>query len=555
MHNPWEALDNRAVALVRVSSHRQKDNTSHETQEKEIREYCDSKGLDLVDVVRITESAKDSETRVQYMRAMDDVRRRKILHIIFYMYDRETRNLTDNERNENLVKEGKLVIHYAREGKALFRGSPDSDFFMRDISAVTNKHFTRNLRAKMKDAMRQKAESGWFPGNHPPLGYVHKRRIDDEGKEIKRGTIIVPDPDPKKVRQVQREFELRAEGHSYSVIKEKIVSEGFIPAYRLYQYREAAIERRLKNPFYAGRIIWDGKEYKGKHELIIPPDLLERVQESFMGSRRATRVADEFTSFAGTFRCVECGCAIVYDPKRKVIQSTGQIKMFHYYHCANTRGGHTSLKGMNVTYEEIWRQCDSIVQAVAIPAALASEVAHALNAEHSKDYHEARRLLDACRASQSALEAKEDAAYDNLESGILDELGYRRQIQRLREQRAELRKTEEHLQRALKGAYRMTAETILELATRAETLWKTRKPSERRAFIEKLCSNQGLRGKVLEFQLRRPFKILNQMKLGGWRPHVDEFRTYCLGLSSANLLESLPKLQGETSNHGDDWHH
>ena len=178
--------NNLAIAFLRVSSHRQKDNTSHETQEKEIRHYCRDKNFDLVNIVRIVESAKRSEERKQYNRARSEALMSGVVHFLFYIYDRETRNLTDNEQNENLVRDGRIIIHYVNEKKVLHQYSPDTDFFMRDIQAATNKQFLRNLSTKVRAAHRNKSENGWYPFNHPPLGYAHQRIKDESGRELKR---------------------------------------------------------------------------------------------------------------------------------------------------------------------------------------------------------------------------------------------------------------------------------------------------------------------------------------------------------------------------------
>jgi hypothetical protein len=91
-----------AVAILRVSSTKQTDGgISHQVQEERCREYCEKMGLILVEQFVITESAKDSQERTKYHNAMDFVKKRKIGNVVFYMADREGRNLTDIER-ENL---------------------------------------------------------------------------------------------------------------------------------------------------------------------------------------------------------------------------------------------------------------------------------------------------------------------------------------------------------------------------------------------------------------------------------------------------------------------
>ena len=68
-----------------------------------------------------------------------------IRNVVFYTYDREGRNLTDGERNEKLIREGRLALHYAEDHKVIDQYSPDADFFTRDILTVANKHFSRAL--------------------------------------------------------------------------------------------------------------------------------------------------------------------------------------------------------------------------------------------------------------------------------------------------------------------------------------------------------------------------------------------------------------------------
>ncbi len=96
----WLTKNNKAMAFLRVSSHKQKDGTSHETQENRITEYCATLNLKIVETVRLVESAKDSKRRREYNAAIQRAIKNGIRHLIFFIYDRESRNLTDNEVNE-----------------------------------------------------------------------------------------------------------------------------------------------------------------------------------------------------------------------------------------------------------------------------------------------------------------------------------------------------------------------------------------------------------------------------------------------------------------------
>lgn len=525
----WRNQNPSAVAFIRVSSHRQRDNTSHETQEQEIALYCAEHGLELVKTVRMVESAKDSQKRTQYRHGLQWALKHKVRHVLFYIFDRETRNLTDNERNENLVRSGQIVLHYVKEGRVYHAGSSDSDFFLRDVQAVTNKQFIRQLRTKVIDAMRTKAESGWYPGNQPPLGYVHEKMRDAEGRELKRGTVIAVDPIERNVRQVQREFELRAAGHSAEQIRNIIIREGFISAGDIRKYHRSAIEHRLRNPFYSGEFEWQGERYKGKHPLIIPPRILDQVARSLgRGAGYQRRSGGEFGIFGGGWMtCAEpaCGCNIVYDPKTKP-RKDQPPKVFHYYHCTNGRRVHVTMRGMTIQEDQIWEQFAAAVDSISITERLAKEVADALNETHAKVRAARKREIFNYREGLNALEREEDLAYQDMRRGILDEGMYRRQIERIRGERRNFTDLLEGANSALDGAYLETAQSILELAKDAKSLWFSREPQERLEFLKLILSNPKLEGLNVRYELKKPFGTLSKMKVcEDWRLLVDAFRT------------------------------
>lgn len=196
----------RALGIVRRSSVGQKDNTSAETQERQIREYVQRHGLDLIKIEPIIETAYKSEERKKYQALMQFAQSQGIKHILFYIGSREARNLTDNEANEKLIKSEKIIIHHVSDGKVYWKGSPDSDFLNRDLIAAVNKHQSRENGTKMKAAYKTKAEDGWWPYRHTPLGYVHHKDKDAYGNPIKGTAKLAVDPDARLVRLVQQEF-------------------------------------------------------------------------------------------------------------------------------------------------------------------------------------------------------------------------------------------------------------------------------------------------------------------------------------------------------------
>lgn len=522
MNPEWWDKDNRIVVILRVSSHRQSENSSHETQLEEIKIYCAANGLQIERVFKLTESAKESEDRRQYREANRWTDKQRIKHQAFYMFDRESRNLTDNESNERAVREGRRIIHYVRDRKVIHRGSSDSDFLIRDFQAVTNKHFIRNLSAKVNDAMRAKAEDGWFPGNRPPLGYIHQHVKGADGRTKKRGTIIVPDTNTQRIKLVQREFELRAARHTLVQIRETIIREKLINGIEVPHYHVSTIDRRLRNKFYRGQFDWQGIEYQGAHELIIPQNVLDQVDESLGLKARYTKKQQQGIFGGGWLKCGECGCHVLYDPKTKTIKSTGEIKTYHLYHCTNGKGVHQNMKGLNVKEELIWQGLTTAVDEITISKELAEQIADALNKTHQRACDAVRREIAGFTRALDEIEFRRNKLVDLMMDETLSKEEYRTQVTRLDQERKRLTTILEKAQLSFNGAYLKTAQDVLELATRAKSLWIDRTPSERKMFLERVVSNPMLEGSRVRYELRKPFAVLAGMaRSEDWRPLRD----------------------------------
>ncbi len=518
----WLGRSNEAIAILRVSSHRQKDNTSHAVQAKAVREYAEEYGLKLVRVTPIVESAKDAEDRTKYQSEIQCALKQKVRHILFYMTDRECRNFTDMERNQKLVKNDEIVLHYVKERKRLWKKSPQSDFMLRQFQALQDKQLSAIISEKVSDAMRRKAEDGWYPLNHLPLGYAHLKSRDDYGRERKRGTIIARDPIERNVRQVRREFELRTAGLTFQEIRDQVLSEGLVEPRRIKSYRANSVEKRIKNKFYFGYFDWDGIEYQGRHELIIPTSVLMKVKSTF-GQRFSSRLRKQDDGmFSHWIRCGDpaCGCKVIYDPKTKKIQGTGATKTFRYYHCTNGRRVHQ--RQINISEGTILIEIERKLEQMTITRQRAEEISRALNEANTRANATVRKQIGVYQSRIEETERQEDEAYQDHKRGLLDEEGFFRQRDRVRAERRRLTSLLEEAQIALNGAFRETAESILELAIDARSLWKTRSAQEQRWFLERVLSNPVLNGSTLELCFRKPFGTLAEMGSNGdWRARVD----------------------------------
>lgn len=430
------AKDKLAIGIVRVSSLGQKDNNSESFQTNEIREYAIRKNLKLNYLFCIVESAKSSEDRKVFNCIDQWATKHQIKHRIFYKPDREARNLTDIEQMIVRVRKKEIVVHYALENTSFDHKILPSDILMRNMRAVFDSHYSTDLGHKIEAGQKAKAESGHFPGCNTPLGYEHRRTKSKSGFDKARGTYLAQSSNPKEVEQVQREFFHRGiNGLSYEAIREKIIEEGFIHEDEIHKYRASSIERRLKNKLYRGLFDWCGVEYKGVHELIIPQDIVAKVQLT-QGLRGQYKKETKGIFPNGWLKCADvgCGCHIVCDPKTKLIKSTGETKTYNYYHCTNGKGIHSSLRGMNVSETKIWEQLEGAVDAITIEEDWAKQLMTALNESRVKLQKAIKGDIENYKHALGLLREKENRAYDRYDSGEIDKNTYNDQRKRIHDE-------------------------------------------------------------------------------------------------------------------------
>lgn len=507
-------MNKNAISVIRISSGRQSDGLSPDIQKDSIRGYCKRLGLIIEKEFNIIESAKSSKDRTKYKEAIRYAEKNRIGNIVFYMFDRESRNFTDLEENEDKVLKGIFNIHYVKENSILHRDSPDSDFLTRSFSGIMARQFIRNLKTKVSEGMNKKAENGWYPSNNPPLGYALQKPIDPEtGKVKSRGSTIIPDPNMNNQKIVLREFELRAQGLSFDRIREQIVSENLIPPKKLKSYTATAIHKRLKHPFYRGDFIWQLRQYKGKHEVFVPRDLLTKVDQS-LGLRGCTikRENSDYTTLTGGWLKCICGCHVVYDPKKKLIRSTNETKTYHLYHCTNGKKVHASMRGMNVTNDQIWIQLGSALDDISIPPELAKDISQALNQIETKAHATTKKQIELFKQEEVALQIKEDKLLNMRLDGEIDQELFESKLKRIRADRKSITDQIEVLQLSLTSAVIETVQSVLELARNAKLLWISQSPAEKKKVLDMILSNPILDGSNIRYDLKKPFRILKEMK-------------------------------------------
>lgn len=508
------------IIINRVSDAHQKEGYSLDVQEREGQRYADEKGFQVIRTFSFQETASKVHQRkkfdeiVAFIASYTNGKKTKTLAVIAEKHDRLYRNHSNKAQLQVFVETGKIEIHLYKERKTITKDSPPSDFLVDDMMTSVNAFTSRNIGRETKKGLLGKAREGWFPGI-APFGYknVHPQNRDDKNR--RRGII---EPQPWGPVLVKRMYELRNQGHSLDRLREIVMEEGLVPAGRCATFHKSTVEKMLKSPFYMGEFNFAGERHQGKHDPMVSTALWRSVQETFRSKTTPNyRVRHKSGSLSGFMKCV-CGCQITYDPKTK---AAGQH--YDYYRCANGKMAHEKLT--YVLEERLYQGFQPALQSIQIPEDQAKDIVDALNRTELKARDAHRRHLEAMKAHLQSVENSEDGLYDDFRKGVLDEAGYKRQLERVRRERNALAEAIMKADQEITGAILVTAKKILELAQKAPTLYLRATPQERRALLNQILSNPILDGVNVRYELKKPFRIISEMASSSIRGGlIDEFR-------------------------------
>jgi len=297
----------QAVIYARVSSKDQeKEGYSIPAQLKLLKEYAHNRNFAIVREFKDVETAKITG-RKQFGEMVRFFRHDKRCRTLLV---EKTDRLYRNFRDCVTLEELDIEIHLPKEGQIVSKDAKSQAKLVHGIMVVIARNHSENLREEVRKGMREKAQQGIYP-TRPPFGYRNNK--------LER-TIEV---NPVKAPIVERMFELYATGrHSLASLRDAIRTETgeHIP--------KSYLERLLKNPFYTGLLVWEGKTYQGKHRPLVSGGLFDRVRQVFQGHNRPKYRKHEF-AFSGLLRCAYDECSVTAEIKKE---------KYIYYHCTGYRG-------------------------------------------------------------------------------------------------------------------------------------------------------------------------------------------------------------------------
>ena len=464
-----------SVSYARVSSKDQeREGYSIPAQRKTLMEYAPRTGFRIVREFVDVETAKCAG-REQFGEMVAFLRQNpQCRTVIVEKTDRLYRNFRDYLALEDLGVE----IHLAKEGQIINKDSKSQAKFMHGIQVLMARNYIDNLREEVCKGMREKAEQGIYP-SRPPLGYRNNK--------LER-TIEV---DSEKAPIARKIFELYATGtHSLSSLGKAIAVEfGRVHA-------KGHLQKTLKNPFYTGLFIWEGKTYKGTHTPLVSSQLFQQVQDVFQGHHRPKYGKHQF-AFSGMLHCAYDKCRITAEIKKN---------RYTYYRCTGYRG---PCELPYFREEEIGDRLGKILKDIHIPDRVLAQLETSLLSD--KGNAEAIRKQQGERLQQrlASVRNRIDQAYtDKLDGKISEELWTRKAI--------EWQTEEQQVLLALQGFEQSQPDRILngirilELANKAHSLYLKQNSVEKAKLLRIVLSNCAVDAVSVYPTYRKPFDVIFQ---------------------------------------------
>lgn len=171
----------KALAYIRVSSDKQKDNASPKTQIEKIQQYADANNIEIIEwYTDIAKTAKNTNRDgLQNLIKFALKYREQIDHVIVYKMSRASRDAPTYFAD--IVTRLRTRGITMRSATEAFDDSPGGKFMQ--LLHVGMAEFDNGIKSEYtKDVMQSLARKGYY--QHPPVvGYeVHKIK-NDEGKK------------------------------------------------------------------------------------------------------------------------------------------------------------------------------------------------------------------------------------------------------------------------------------------------------------------------------------------------------------------------------------
>ena len=502
-----------AVVYARVSSEEQVQGYSIQAQLRACREWAEKNGYTVAkDYLEEGHSAfRHLEKREALKELIADAvsKQRAFDTIIVHKLDRLFRDTLESSTTRAILKREKVRLISVTE--PMVGSDTPENFLMEHLIVGMNEFYSKNLAREIRKGLTERIRQG-FLVFRPPYGYRRQVIEKREGQKRTR-TISRPIVDDAAAGVVRRIFELCDRGVGYKEITKILNSDGL----RTAQGRRFAsnhIYWILRNKAYVGVLEYNFRERYGPVEpttipgfypVIIDQQLFDRVQEKLRLSAANWRnsYANRTTYLlSGLVVCDACG--------RRYLGTAAKGGKFHYYSCGSyLKGGKETCAARLINKDKLESAVlVKIQEQILSPTNVRSYIQRVMeSALKSQDKPSPEQ--DAVRLALNDLQARLQRWENALESGELSIEHAAQRIKELHEQRQELLKKKQVLDRYRPGVKRVSAiRTALMDAYVAEMQRRlaVKQIGSKREFLQEVLKEVRVRGSNINLTYKLPLR-------------------------------------------------
>ena len=340
-----------------ASDDREDDGYSLTAQRQACYRKADELGATVIEEFQDAGESARSANRKDLQRMLTFISEHRPDFVIVHKVDRLARNRADDVQiNLAIETAGGQLVSVSES----IDGTP-SGTMLHGIMATIAEFYSRNLATETKKGTIQKVEQGGTPFR-APLGYLNVT-VKVNGRETH--TI---ETDSERVDLVRWLFEQYATGEwSFKRLAEAATARGLTtrptPTRPAKPLDAKTVSWILKNPYYEGRVIYNGLEYQGNHQPIITDKLFQQVQDVIAEHSQAKEHPSKHHHYlAGSLHCARCGEALVYN----VI--TGHGGRYDYFTCLGRINRHNNCDLPYLPAEKVEQAVDTLWQTERLPS-------------------------------------------------------------------------------------------------------------------------------------------------------------------------------------------
>ena len=297
----------KAALYLRVSTEEQAENYSIPSQKERLEAFAKSQDWGIYDLyIDDGYSGKDMD-RPAVKRLLKDAREKKFDIVAVYRLDRFSRRAVDLLKAvEEIFEPNRVALKSATEP---FDTSTIAGRMMLTMLVAFAQFERESISERVKTNMLHKANGGeWCGAYMAPFGYRNENK-----------KLYIVEHEATIVRQI---FEKYNSGVGLRSIALALNESGRYTR-QGYQWLHPRIRQILINPIYAGYMVWNRTERKGKkqfyrprkewvlvngeHEPIISKDLFNAVQDRMKGKNHTSPRDSGNYALSGLVWCGTCG--------------------------------------------------------------------------------------------------------------------------------------------------------------------------------------------------------------------------------------------------------